>query len=1150
MNPRYAPRPEILEQLQGHNHAVVEASAGTGKTFTLENLVVDLILRDGIPLEKILIVTFTEKATAELKLRLRSKLRRLIDGQDSQSSAPENGPAWRIGNAASERLSNALVSFDRTTIATIHAFCQRILLEHAFSHRRPFKQTLIDGRAAFDRAFLNVLRTELACDPLPKMWLESWLEHSSLDALRQLTFECLERQGQLSPEFDPKRLRKAIYELSRTPTHPRAIKPLLIQAKLRGATLRKTVGRLERIIRLIKLGPDKLPAFIQALEQEEPHLLEELLLTLKPAVQYQPHLSRLTDGLDALEKAVCPFKSAAVQVFLPRILNRLRAEKAEKGELDFGDMLRLFDESLQSEAGHHLAAQLRERYPVAIIDEFQDTDVTQWRIFRRIYLETSESKSSHRLVVIGDPKQAIYGFRGADVGTYLRARDELIRAGGRRIALSKSFRAIPPLVDAMNELLDQSVTPPFFPGQINYKEPVSAGRSNDTRLEEDGKTGPPAILLQLELEEGTPHTIGRVERCLAASIAHEVAQLLNRDPAKHVIFHSNENDVRTLNPSDIFVLTRSGREGALMTAALLERGIPAAVYKQEGLFQSSEAHDILSVLAAVADPHRKSLALRAWGTPFFNIPMERWVDCQDLTPSNPLVARLLTWKAYAERRAYPRLFTSILEDSRVMERLLLTDSDDRAITNYLHIFEILNAEAADGRPPLRELVHRLQGWIENNHSAGTNSNIERLESDRNAVQVMTMHKAKGLEAEVVFLFGGLRTIPSSIHPYHEDHERMLFVGNSPPAVAEDEAEDEARRLLYVALTRARTRLYIPYLSPLEIEGLGGTQAIIEPHLTRVAQASHHWTVQRVTTEPLKPPPASPPSPEFAQAFSAHMFEKPSIESTRKLRVERVGPVITSYSRMKADKESSSDAKSNLLDDRIEERAFPAPSIAENQLPSGAASGRFLHEVIEEVDFRVIRSVPDFDVWFARSEVKDLIDRTLTRHRRSTAYRLHGAQLVWSALRTPLSLGLGHILEGGLCCADRVVREMEFLYPFPSDAGKGFIKGFIDIVFEHRGRMYVLDWKSDNLPDYTQSTLDPYVQENYLLQAEIYTIAVTRLLGIASEAEYDARFGSSLYVFIRGLVQDHSDIAQWIYRPSWNELIEASARLDPKKTHQR
>ena len=1129
-----ARRPAILAQLPTDAHAVVEASAGTGKTFTLEHLVVELLLSGQASMNRLLVVTFTERAAAELELRLRAKLRALLEGREAPAQPDED--AWTIDDEARRRLSTALLGFERATISTIHAYCQRVLVEQAFQHGRPLRQRLVDGKSSFERAFVDALRTELARDEEPQAWLDAWLEERSLADLLTLSRETHERGGLVSPAFDVARWRAAIREAAQAPIHARAIRPLAARGGVRGSALDRVLTLLGQVGTELRAAHASSPA--RGLGALSIDAVDELVSRLEPAAERQPRLRHLVDALRELSSAAAPMEAAVLQVVLPRVQRRLREDKASRGELDFGDLLRVLDASLSGPGGDALAEHLCRRHPVALIDEFQDTDPVQWRIFRRIHLEPGRGG---RLVVIGDPKQAIYGFRGADVSTYLSARAALVEAGGVRVALDRSFRARPTLVRALEQLFDPAAPEPFFPGEVRYETRIAPGRTFDGGLLERGARGPAAVLLTPEIDSA-PVGAGRAARLLAEAVTDEIQRLLDPD---EVLLEQADGPPRPLSPRDVFVLARSAREGRLVAERLTARGISAALYKQEGLLQSDEAHEVRVLLAAVADPHRPGLAARAARTRFFAVPLDRLADPAGASPGAAVLPRLLAWKVHADRRDYPRLLAAIWEGSGLRERLALAGDEERALTNFLHLFEILLAEAKRGQPSLDELVHRLGAFARG--AAQTESedgNVQRLASDRAAVQVMTMHKAKGLEAEVVFLFGGLADVRGKVHPYVDDRGRRLFVGPEPPEAPRRAAREEARRLAYVALTRARSRLYVPWLGATDAEGspvrgLGGLQALLEPHLARVAALyGTLWSVTRRAPRP-EPPTGLRAIPRAPPVGLGARLRGPADDGGRAaLRAERALPVVTSYSRMKAQSRWTGDEDPS---DTERPQASARP-VDPDRLPPGAATGRFLHEVLEQVDLDELRAHRDEpERWAAREGPRRLLDAGLERHHRSPRHRPHAAALVHAALTAPLDLGPTR-LEGGLVAAERVVREMEFLFPVPADPSAGYVKGFIDVVFEHGGRFYVLDWKSDLLEDPGPAAVDAHAREHYGLQAELYALALAKLLAVDGEAAYEARFGGAAYAFVRHLDAQDPRRGQWFWRPSWRALLEAAARV--------
>lgn len=256
-------------------------------------------------------------------------------------------------------------------------------------------------------------------------------------------------------------------------------------------------------------------------------------------------------------------------------------------------------------------------------------------------------------------------------------------------------------------------------------------------------------------------------------------------------------------------------------------------------------------------------------------------------------------------------------------------------------------------------------------------------------------------------------------------------------------------------------------------------------------------------------------------------------------------MVTSYSRIKAEKGGYTPPDAGPLapagvEEVVREVSSLAPQAQPLQdLPGGTASGRFLHEVLERIAFDAVAEAPDAAALAARPEVRALFEEGLRKYDRDPVHLERAVALIYGTLRTPLRLGQVH-LPRGLAAVDRAVPEMEFLFPAP---GAGFVKGFIDLVFEHQGRTFLLDWKSDLLPSYAPEAVDAHVAENYALQAELYTLALLKVLGIDDEADYQARFGGAVYCFVRGMA-DQPDGAAGVYfaRPSWQEVLRSEAGL--------
>lgn len=1182
------PRPPLLEEVarSGRRHAVIEASAGTGKTFTLEHAVVDLLLA-GVPLAQVLAVTFTERAAAELRERVRELLQRILAGPPPAPPAASS-PAWTIDEAARRRLRQALLEFDDAAILTIHGFCQRVLTEHAFLIGRHLEQTLVDSRAAFARGFKHVLRADLATTR--RADLRAWLAHGDVEALERLLHDVdAARADALRPELRPDELRAALEALAGSVR--RGLQPALRaieRSGLHAATRKAAQGHLGAVVR----------AAAAWLEEGEGSLLA---LSLDPALD-RP-LDYLHDKADALRAAApdaaalidhavavrrwrVPIAAAAAQLFLPQVRARVDEDKRRRGEYDFDDMLLLVRDAVErSPVADALVASLRRQWVHALIDEFQDTDDAQWATFRRVFVEAPHP---HALWVIGDPKQAIYGFRGADVFTYLRATRELLQ-GAPPFRLVQSFRATAPMVDALNALFEEGV----FEGEITYPR-AACGRPERRLRDAAGRDLPPVHVTHFVRDDDAPLRAGPLREVHARRIAEEARRLVE---AGTVVVPPGEAP-RPLEYRDMFVLTRTTREGLQVARHLRALGVPFAFYKQEGLLGTLEADDVHAVLCAVLDPRDRSRRLRAWATPFFGLALDELEACRDLPGDHPLVARLLAWSRLAERRAYGALFAAMVDDSGLARRELLLRASERELTNYLHLLERLHEAATRGHLELHELVRLLGAWIREERAPdGEDPDVQRLESDAAAVQIMTMHKAKGLEAEVVFLFGGLSEWRrTDLNVYHDEggmpraerpeDERGVFVYHDPKTLrrvvhvgpltkevaqrVEAEQRAEERRLIYVAVTRARARVYLPGFGRHVRNGRNGREEVWDyPYLGGCMEALARRLHDLSGGDPARldprlfevevvrgaaaAPVASGPAPDVAAALAAWSppeallrplddeLTREAAERERLRRHPRHAPlVVTSYSGMKRALDAHALARATGASDGAVEpapapaEAVPAapasaPEPAVDELPGGADVGNCVHEVLERVRLDDVAR-DDAAAWCARPEVQEIARRAAVRASVPTRHADAVLRLAHRALTTPLVLARGALLPGVASLGAGALREFEFTYPIPEAdhppllpppgvelrVERGWVRGYMDLVFRHEGRGYVADWKTNRLIDYAPARLRELVLRDYDLQRKVYALALAKLLGVTTPEAHEARFGGVLFLFLRGL----------------------------------
>ncbi len=1154
------PRLPALADL-GTRHAVVEASAGTGKTYLLEHLVVDLLLRHGAKIEEILVVTFTERATSELCLRLRAKLTAMLhlrpDHPEVQAAAQHpDRDCWLIDDDARERLRAALLAFDRATISTIHGFCRGILADHAFLNSRLFDEQAVDEAGSFHGAFVEALRQDFAVDPSLRPYLSAWLQNGNTANLEATLLACARELARvfppdlsaLRPAFDEAALQAALAQWPRDLACDEALKPRLKSAGIKVQTAGAVIDRLNELARLIDQHGEDVVTFLVELPRLEAgwkkNRFEYLIENLSKSTS-DPILGRLHAAVMAIEQARVPLLAALAPKFLPVIQARLLERKRVAGLYDFQDMLNLVAQRLadDSDSSRLLLSTLRRRYRHALIDEFQDTDDVQWFIFRRIFFE---SHDRHVLTVIGDPKQAIYRFRGADVHTYLRARREILDPGGTQVRLGRNFRSTPAVVEGCNAIFSE---PTFFRAGtgIDYQQPVTCGCPGRDLRDLHDRSAPGVVVLDI----GPEGKAGQIRSALRRQMVDEIRRMLSPEGA---LFVRDGEHRRQVHAGNVFVLAFTNHECREVGESLSQAGIPHAFFRQERLFATPEAADILDLLRALTEPLDPRLRARALLTRFFalDLPDLPLVNQPDL--SSPALACLFAWQRLAERGDFEALFADIVARSGVACREVCLAASERGLTNILHVFEVLQEQAAATHADLRELVEMLGGFINGTRlPPGQDRDLQRLESDARAVQIMTVHASKGLEADVVFLYGGVERGPK--HPpyvFHDQHgRRVLNLGRlsaQEETLLSQENEDEERRLLYVALTRARARLYLPRY-PDDKTGIAASLGSVVDRV--LANPSTRGLYQRVAVACPGEPPLRLPALEPA-ALAAWQPPSPPTpipaEEFRQIARERAGFFITSYTGVKRHQggfvvsEGPAETGSAPIDQQTTQPTQPG------ELARGRLSGIFLHAILEELPLDLAATM-DAEAWLLHPTISSLLDRLARQHERDARQLAHAARMVHAALFAPLRLG--SLVIPGLGRQRPFLRETEFLYPIPEKSHpllglaqdhrpwtieRGLIKGFIDAVFEHEGRVYLCDWKGDWLPSWAPSHLDLHCRNNYDVQARLYTLALLRMANVRNRTTFDQRFGGVLYCFLRGLRADAPDAGIMFRRPEWETVL--------------
>ena len=1183
---------------------LIEASAGTGKTFTISALYVRLVLDHGgaelgfgralLPPE-ILVVTFTDAATQELRDRIRTRLAEsaryfrdeLADPDDLlvQLRAEYPQSAWP---ACALRLDTAAQWMDEAAVSTIHSWCQRMLREHAFDSGSLFTQTL------------ETDQSDLLADVVNDFWREhfyplhgealAWV-HSEWKNPRQVLgrVRSLLGQGLGMPQADIATL----------------IETTMAERKQRLAELKAPWGKWSEELRVLLDGAcakkqvdgkrlqarwyngwcDALNAW--AADPEAVKLdIGTGFTRLTPAglveiwKQGEPFEHACLHAVAELEGALAALADpdeALLRHAIHWIEQRFEREKRQRAQIGFDDMLTRLDAALAGAGGERLAEVIRQQFSMALIDEFQDTDPLQYRIFQRIYGIDEAMREDCAILLIGDPKQAIYAFRGADIFTYLKAR---AATADRHHTLDTNFRSSTGLVAAVNQVFLSAEAQDrgaflFKNGEQNplpFVEVKARGRQE--QLVVAGQPQPPMTFWHLQAQE--PISGGRYRQEMAASAATEIARLLNLGAAGQAGFQQ-DGALQPLCPADIAVLVRDGGEAEAIRRQLARRGVRSVYLSDKNsVFESQEAGDVLAWLRACAEPDNERLLRAALAT----VTLDRALaELQALTEDElAWEARVMQFRAYHQqwrRQGVLPMLRHLMQDFGLPRRLMARDDGERSLTNLLHLAELLQQAAGelDGEQALiRHLTEQLQAA----QSQGAEEQILRLESDDALVRVVTIHKSKGLEYPLVFLpfICSHRPVDGSQPPlrYH-DEQGELRIDLCPDAEAVKRADDERLgedlRLLYVALTRARHALWLG-VADLK-RGQSKDSCLHRTALGHVlADGQRFDLANRLATLQKDCDPliwlSAPPTPDEVR-FQAPAADTTALNARMPKRRALEHWWIASYSALALSGEEAeqadapdSPAAQKIHDDDAESHAFPGtPEGAElHRFPRGPQPGTFLHGLLE---------------WAGR-EGFDLTCENDAERREMLARRcqLRGWQQwiepldAWlkDYLQAPLPTGVGELRLADL---SHYQVEMEFWFAShqvdvqrldalvrthtldgasrpalaPSRLN-GLFKGFIDLVLEHDGRYYVVDYKSNWLgadsAAYQESNMRQAVlDKRYDLQYVLYLLALHRQLKARlPDYDYDRHVGGALYLFLRGGAQGvHAE------RPP-RVLIEALDRL--------
>ena len=1184
----YSDEKFVCNTIDFAHDAIVEASAGTGKTYTLQSIVLKLLLEKKIEsVKNLLLVTYTEKAAGELRDRIRKVL-------EEAGCLPSD--------------------FDEVTICTIHSFCRSLLTEYAFENRVPMQ---VEVGGSDGDLIHRAVRMALQGDDFKSCYGESYdayMEAAGLSSTEDLVAKAEALLGERvrtgQPPEVPQRLDDGIKVSFRNivrnlcPSNDFAglgnslgLADLPIN-RTDDKTFAKDFPDFQKTVHGLASHEDK--DFIKSLtccaeirgrgnNRLNPRISKPYSCRLAERV---PAMGEMLNAIDSVYSSVSSQLTADLAFLAWPVFKRL---KDEVSSLTFDDLVNRAHDVVVAEAEWEkpdrksaLLESIRRKYRIALVDEFQDTDRNQWEIFSSIFSHQVNTPNGGpapergMLLVVGDPKQAIYSFRGANIAVYLAARDEIMKDNAdTRRSLEKTYRSSPKLVDAFNDIFGKKVgnDPSWFEdmreggGSIDYENVKQPDKSEKfdkfNAIEYDPKFGDVVELLEsLPKEQKKPESsmsgYGNKSCCLPVFLrnaAREMKRLLALNPAYTTVDpKTGEKAEHRFSYRDMCILVRGHADADKAREILAEAKIPFSVYKEQGIYASAEAEALLALFDFLSSPSRRGRLEALLLTPLFGYRPDQ-LEARCKQEDREFSSLLDSWQELISKKKWSRFFESVMNDT-LLAHPRKDDADfDRSWAATRQILDKLLEQVGRKAQTVDEFADALRTLRLDDQSAGENGALRRKETEADCVQIMTMHVSKGLEFPVVFVAWGFGEL-----------------GYKVEADKKGAAIREEKRLLYVALTRAEDKLYLPWSrwaqhqrkvkdkttkEPKEVHetGIGsvGSALLIPSGTSKNDIASHigflargiracfgsddaaKEAVIKVSERALAAELAAKDNAQETGAEEGVADEKEiavyelDAKALARLRVEN-----DSYSSVhRKSKQATEPANGKSLDDENNDEVA-AQKKEKTLLPRTNVSGDVFHEIMETLcnnddsDGKTLgfctvgksefKALKDRD-----SDLLSLVGKVMRRHQIASQKSEQGddttelvlARMVWRALNVPIVIGGREIKLKDIAASNRHA-EAEFVVnraltlgdelPSEDDPHRdSAFNGKIDLLIRPDGRdgpVYVLDWKTNSLPNYGQEALkSAMTKSGYHLQYQFYSEAVRYWLD-------GAELGGVAYLFVR------------------------------------
>ncbi len=1108
--------------LEGSN--LIEASAGTGKTYSIAIMVLRLILEKRISVKEILMVTFTKAAVAELEERIRLFIREAhkVSGENQITDAAitkvvEQAIRDSTRKEVQQLLKEAVLFLDETSVLTIHGFCQQTLTEFAFETNQLFgSETLNDIASLIDREVNKFWReniTTLHINLLGQL-IEHGLKRSDIVSVLKdhisgkKYFEYDENESYSLCGEDQVSFSATIKELTEK---DKEIKECVYDHIKKNSARLKTISESNRHAQASVLHLIDTPAeFLNTIVSRKDKIYIDKLYG--DIIEQHDECDKLIqDKNDIIQSVINKIYCHAIGT----VTAAIDKYKQRNSLLAFDDMIVNLHKAIVSDNNKNLISSLQKKYKAVFVDEFQDTDRLQYQIFHTAF------GSGHTILFyIGDPKQSIYAWRKADIFTYFKASDET----DNKYGMNTNYRSSARLIQAMNLFFKPytGFDTFYFTEQEKSIEYIGVEAPADNKKGELFFNGEPDAPITIYENQNNSE--------VAETVTAQIIALLENENYKI----KEKGTSRKIRPSDIGILVRKNKQAIAVKSCLAKRGIPAVTIDDSKILQSEEAQYVLYLLEALININ-KSTINKALLSPFTGYDTKAVLALSEEAVLNDFREYKNIW----DKDGVYSFLMKFVFDYQVRTLLLNrhTENGERTIANLFQVIEVLHKVQSEKQFSASELTNWLKRGIDGMQTEGDEFE-QRVESDDEAVKIVTIHKSKGLEYNIVFApfldldkkihfrFSSFRDTVTGDYIFADSQQ----LNQEQQQILDEQTEQENRRLIYVAITRAVYKCYIskslaPYYK----------DSSLVPFLSSLKGANA--TLIRFDNFPV--------IPEKYYYSKADEWIPVNSKKAVNFRLSQLNWRKLSFTSLSPGHTGVIKNSINSHNDKYDHFVF-------KQLVKGNKTGNLLHFIFENIDFTNNR--------YWEYTINNALKRFMPKHQKEYAPML--LQLLHHLINVHINVSGQQFTLAGIPQEKRL-NELEFDFNLsvfdPSDItdleenekrinvkynyqeSEGIMNGKMDMFFEQAGKYYVLDWKSNFLGD----TLDYYKKEllteamsenNYHLQYLLYTVAAKKYLESRLPVfNYDTDFGGVIYLFVRG-VRSEGDTGVFSYKPTI-EMIE-------------